>query len=825
MVGEKAGSLLWQIRMLVAAEHTRRLTDRELLEHFARERDEAAFAALVQRHGPMVLRVCRGVLGHEQDAEDAFQAAFLVLARKVATLRWQESIASWLYEVARRLAQEAKAKVLKRQVREGLAGLRQAADPLAGITGRELLEALDEELLRLSEPYRAPLVLCCLEGKSGDEAARQLGCSLSTLKRRLSRARRLLQARLKRRGIALRAAAVATLLLHSAASATLTPGISQSTARAAVLYAAGGNVAGAVSAQAVALSEALLKGLFLTNFVTKWKLGVALLAVCLVGGASLWAHQALGVREANDRHEEDPPVVTLEEPAARETGRRSETALVKEEHFDRDPGWEGFNNRVAPKRIPTVTQGFGFSPTNFAGQEKGEIGGLVTRSTTPAHYADKIAIKTLNDKLSASGTFALTASSGNSAVFFGWFNAAQPGGGRPLNSLGLYLEGEKDREGKGARLAVRLIASTNRSCETYVTPYIAGQHRPTPIRTDGTRYTWTLGYEPEANDGNGRFQFTIQSNPLTLPSPPLVGGEGRVRGPEDFEGKTFSVDLPAGFKQEGATFDRFGLMNLMKPGNVMTIYFDDLLYDGKTEDFAQDPFTLPSPPAGGEGRVKRGWEASGNHATFPDPFQAGAHDFGFSATTNFAGGAPGEIGGTFWRTGTGYGYYADRVGPLTLADRLEARGRVVLKVGAPESDMYLGWFDSAAKDKPPTEAGHFLGVHLGGPTRVGHYFRPTYTTAKGTRGEPKMGPVLVPDKVYEWTLLYDPTANGGNGAMRVTLGQESVTLPLRKGHKAEEAHFDRFGLFSSSPGGSLLKVYFDDLKYTQVAEVKATLSR
>jgi hypothetical protein len=258
------------------------------------------------------------------------------------------------------------------------------------------------------------------------------------------------------------------------------------------------------------------------------------------------------------------------------------------------------------------------------------------------------------------------------------------------------------------------------------------------------------------------------------------------------------VELPTGFKKEGAAFDRFGLMNLMQPGNTMAIYFDDLRYDGKTEDFAQDP----------------GWEGKGNHAMFPDPEQAGAHDFGYSAETNFAGGSTGEIGGTFWRTSTGYGYYADRIGPLTLEDRLEARGRVVLKVAAQQSDMFLGWFNSASRDKPPVEAGHFLGIHIGGPSRVGHYFRPAYTMAQGAHGEPKTGPVLLPERICEWTLVYDPTANDGQGTIQLTLGEESVNLSLRKGRRAKEASFDRFGLFTSDHGGSLLKVYFDDLKYT-----------
>src|SRR4029079_19524268 len=128
-------------------------------------------------------------------------------------------------------AQEARGKDRKRPAREARADVPQTADPLAEITGRELLETMEEELLRLSEPYRAPLVLCCLEGRSGDEAARQLGCSPSTLKRRLSRARQLLHDRLKRRGIALPATAVSALLLQRGASAALPPGLNQSTAQ------------------------------------------------------------------------------------------------------------------------------------------------------------------------------------------------------------------------------------------------------------------------------------------------------------------------------------------------------------------------------------------------------------------------------------------------------------------------------------------------------------------------------------------------------------------------------------------------------------------
>jgi hypothetical protein len=474
--------------------------------------------------------------------------------------------------------------------------------------------------------------------------------------------------------------------------------------------------------------------------------------------------------------------------------------VIKSESFDKDPGWEGHNNRLVPTVIPTITQDFGYSETNVAARDKGELGGRVTRSATPAHYAARVAGKTLNDRLSASGTFALKGASGSSGVFFGWFNADQPsGGGRPLQSLGMDFDGEA----KGARLAVRMINSSNKSCGTFVTPFIPGKFRPTPLRLDGTRYSWTLDYDPEANGGNGRFSFTIKSHgirqePLEAKLLPADFPEAhRKEALQRFPNTTaFSVDLPAGFKKEGAAFDRFGLANMTKPGNTMTIYFGDLQHDGTTEDLSKDP----------------SWVGSNNRAKI-EQVPVGAHDFGLSAETNFAGGKPGEVGGNVWRSGK-YGYYADRVGPLGLDDRLEASGKVVLKVGAPDSDMYIGWFSSADKEKSPVAKGNFIGIHVGGPTRVGHYFHPALTTGKETRAQTKTGPLLTPGKVFEWSLVYDPAANGGDGEMRVTLGGETVTLALKKGLKAEGGRFDRFGLLNSPIGGQLVRIFLDDLKYT-----------
>jgi len=474
---------------------------------------------------------------------------------------------------------------------------------------------------------------------------------------------------------------------------------------------------------------------------------------------------------------------------------------IKIEHFDHDPGWEQWHNRFDASRVNKksglgVEQNFGYSLTNFAGKEKGEIGGQVQRSVTPAYYAAAISPKTLDDKLSASGAFAMSDIHGSAGVFFGYFNSQQPSGGREC-SLGFHLAGAKG----GARLSFRLVTGANQACGTKVTEWIKGRdverYTPGSIKADGTRYTWKMDYDPQANNGNGQMQFIIRGN---SPNPDTA-----------FEGKTFTVNLPAGYKQQNTRFDRFGLANAMKSGNPMTIYFDDLVFDGQSEDFSTEP----------------NWIALGNRATFEDHEQSGLHDFGYSAETNYAGGQNGEVGGLFWRSGS-YGYYADRVGPLSLDDRLEASGKIVLRVAAQDSGMYFGWFNSGDKEFGPTQAGNFLGIKIGGPTRVGHYFLPAYATSRDTQIQSKgkrqhaanvsvdahRGPVLVPEKVYDWKLVYDPSASGGKGSIQLTLGDQSITLDLKGGDKARGAQFDRFGLFTNHIGGSFVKVYLDDLRYT-----------
>ena len=377
-----------------------------------------------------------------------------------------------------------------------------------------------------------------------------------------------------------------------------------------------------------------------------------------------------------------------------------------------------------------------------------------------------------------------------------FFNSDQPGGsGRPIGSLGFDF----DFEARGGRLAARLITSGNKSCGTFLTPYLPGKFRSTPIKTDGTRYHWTLDYNPNATaSGNGQFTVKLTSDTHKTedygPLPEASQQEAAARFPNTTR---FIVDLPPGLRQEGATFDRFGLLNMMKAGGMTTIYFDDLRYNDEAQDFTHDP----------------GWIGAGNRTTFEDQEQVGAHNFGYSPKTNIAGGALGEVGGGLWRSGD-YAYYADRVGPLDLQHKLEARGKVHLVTAGPDSDMLLGWFNSDSKESKVGDKRNFVGVHVGGPTRVGHYFNPYFANAKGSPGKVEKGPILVPGKTYNWSLVYDPAANHGNGELKTTLGDQSVTLALKPGQKKAGASLDRFGFFTTTIGGQMVKIYFDDLEYT-----------
>jgi RNA polymerase sigma factor (sigma-70 family) len=264
-----------RVRRAVVLREAAELSDGELLEAFVACRDGEFFEALVRRHGPMVLGVCRRIIGHEADAEDAFQAAFLVLLRRAAAIVPRESIGNWLYGVAVRTALEARKRSARRLARETPLDDRPLAAPEPEPDGwRELRPVLDQELNRLPDKYRTAVVLCHLEGRTRKEAARQLGLAEGTLSGRLTTARRLLAKRLTRRGFAMTGALLAGLLGRSPVSAQVPP----------VLVVSTGAVTGpGVPAGVAGLAAAVVQSM---SWSRAGKLSIVLVAALVLGGTS-----------------------------------------------------------------------------------------------------------------------------------------------------------------------------------------------------------------------------------------------------------------------------------------------------------------------------------------------------------------------------------------------------------------------------------------------------------------------------------------------------------------------------------------------------------
>jgi RNA polymerase sigma factor (sigma-70 family) len=273
------------------------LTDGELLSRFLAGCDEAAFAALVRRHGPMVLRVCRRVLGNLHDAEDAFQATFLVLVRRAGAVVPRDQVGNWLYGVAYRTALEAKVTRARHQAKERQVAARSGMwDVVEEAAQRERLQLLDQELSRLPDRYRVPIVLCDLEGRTHREAARTVGCPEATLSTRLLRARRLLARRLASRGLSCTGGTLAVVLGKEAARAGVSPPLVTSTVHAATAIAAGRAVSAITSNHVAALVDGVLKSMLLHRLKA---LTVVAALVGLLGlGAGLRPLQALAERQA-----------------------------------------------------------------------------------------------------------------------------------------------------------------------------------------------------------------------------------------------------------------------------------------------------------------------------------------------------------------------------------------------------------------------------------------------------------------------------------------------------------------------------------------------
>jgi RNA polymerase sigma factor (sigma-70 family) len=307
------GTVLRALRGSLLPQEQAVLTDGELLECFVNRRDGAAFATLVRRHGPMVLGVCRRVLRDEADAEDAFQATFLILVRKAASIRPPSMVGNWLYGVAHTTALKARAMNAKRATKEkAAAAVPRSEDTTSG--SEQLLALLDQELKALPDIYRAAIVLCDIEGKSIKEGAAQLGCPPGTVGTRLARGRRLLAQRLSRRGLAVSGALLATAIADNAVAA-VPPALTNSTIEAATLIAAGDAVRGVVSAEVAALTEGVMKTMFLTKLKIPTALGLMALLASASGVLVGWTPSSAGQDAAA------PNATASAEGGARNEGR------------------------------------------------------------------------------------------------------------------------------------------------------------------------------------------------------------------------------------------------------------------------------------------------------------------------------------------------------------------------------------------------------------------------------------------------------------------------------------------------------------------------
>ena len=262
------------------------LRDDQLLSRFFHDRDDAAFAAILQRHGPLVYGVCQRVLGDANDAEDAFQATFLVLVRKGGTLREPSRLASWLYGVAQRVSRKVRAKAALRTRSERQASDMPTSTAASEMTLDELRSILDEEISQLPQKYALPLVLCYLEGKTNAEAAEQLGWPEGSMSRRLSKARDLLRSRLSRRGLALSAALIASVFARRA-TAAIPRHLLGTTVESARLVAQGVNVADVASPACAAAVEELVVGTAMTSRFTVSAI-LAVTALVVVLGVAAW---------------------------------------------------------------------------------------------------------------------------------------------------------------------------------------------------------------------------------------------------------------------------------------------------------------------------------------------------------------------------------------------------------------------------------------------------------------------------------------------------------------------------------------------------------
>jgi hypothetical protein len=304
------------------------------------------------------------------------------------------------------------------------------------------------------------------------------------------------------------------------------------------------------------------------------------------------------------------------------------------------------------------------------------------------------------------------------------------------------------------------------------------------FRTSGQVHRWSISYYPEGNDCNGSVVVTI-----------------------DDERSVCNLDSE--HRLDGATFNRFGLLNVMKqwddPGEV---WLDDVEVNGEREDFSSDP----------------GWDSRGNQTTYVSRDVRPRFDFGYSAT-NFAGGtSKGELGGLIFRGDirdpNRIAYYGDRIERLTLAKPMQASGTISLRRAVSDSGTLIGFYNSeeSVATNPSQSSAiprSFLGLAVEGPSSEGFFVYPAFRDARDRNGRTTSGPNILPDgTAHSWALKYGPPAADRPGSITVSLDGKAARLVLPSKQIDSSTLFDRFGIVTAWIDGNGQHIYFDDVSYT-----------
>jgi hypothetical protein len=460
-------------------------------------------------------------------------------------------------------------------------------------------------------------------------------------------------------------------------------------------------------------------------------------------------------------------------------------AALRQEHFDKpSENWEGINNRNTNFAPRTIRQDFGYaSVARLPAGPRGAIGGLINPAGEAAYYGYRLAQPIrLDQPITAAGKLLVKPGPGH--FLLGFFNADTLNEWRTPNTLVIRINGR----GEGFHCHLEYCTSRWRSGAGVIGEIVPGERINAKLMPSDQAYDWRLAYDPSGGEGHGLVTLTL----------------GEFTG---------SCRLSRQERADGASFTHFGLLPVLKawddPGEA---WLSEVSVNGQRFDLSTDP----------------NWEGVNNRRVYETKNIRPRFDFGWSPT-QFAGGkGAGELGGLIFRGDCRephrMGAYGDRLSPLSLKNKLYARGRLSVLRAVSDSTASIGFYHSKTSLGPNPAQNQsipldYLGINIEGPSSEGFFFYPVYrvhgdNSKAYDRG---MGPMLqiYPDRqAHDWELVYDPDGANGRGLIKVTLDGQSCTLELAAEDKKVGATFDRFGICTPWIDGNSVTAYFDDLEYT-----------